>query len=295
MRYIIAQEKNDYGAWQCTIATQSIIDLKVNPEDIYILLGDFGYNKQWNDFRTRFPKVQVHSYRNHSYPSYKPAVKPYLLWQFFKQFQYLEKEQWYLVDNDVILTKKLKRKKKGIVHTSNCASYLNLDYLNKKGDGLAEGMAKHCKIDFNKIIDNDMGAGGAQYVFDNVSYTTWEKAYRNSVFLHNYLHRNQNTFNRLDTENCVQVWCAEMWGVLWSLWDDGHKSIINREMDFVFATDNIDTVKDIKIIHNAGVTSNSDGLFNKGDYSKKSPKDIELDIDKTKVSYFYYSYLKKVL
>ena len=76
---------------------------------------------------------------------------------------------------------------------------------------------------------SDMGAGGAQYVFDNVSYTTWAKAYRNSVFLYNYLHRNQNTFNRLETENCVQVWCAEMWGVLWSLWDDGHKSIINKE------------------------------------------------------------------
>ena len=295
MKYIIAQEKNNYGAWQCTAATQSIIDLKVKQEDIYILLGDFGFNKDWNDFKTRFPKVNIHSYRNYSYSGYKPAVKPYLLWQFFKEFSYLEKEQFYLIDNDVILTKKLKRKKKGVISVSNCASYLNLDYLHNKGKGLAEGMAKHLKIDFNKILTNDIGAGGAQYVFSNVSSSTWEKAYKNSVFLYNYLRRNNNTFERLESENCVQVWCAEMWGVLWSLWDDGHITEISEDMNFLFATDNIEQLEQVKIVHNAGVTSNDKTLFNKGDYTKRSPKNIELDIDETKVSSFYYNYLKKVL
>ena len=249
MKYIIPQEKNIYGVWQSILAVSSLLDLKVDQEDIYIILGNYGYNKEWADFKIRFPKVNVHEYRNHSVQSYKPAVKPYLLWQFFKEFDYLAKEQWFLMDNDILLTKRLTKKRKGVVHLSDCSIYMNLDYLRAKGYGLAEGMANRVKMDFSIVEANDKNTGGAQYVFDNISWETWKMAYEYSVILHRYLGTNKDTFNRLHSENCVQVWCAEMWGVLWAIWNTGNKTVISKDMDFHFATDKIAEVKKKKIIH----------------------------------------------
>ena len=295
MKYIIAQEKNNYGAWQCTLAVSSLIDLGVNQEDIYILLGDYGYNRDWNDFKIRFLKVNTHEYRNHSEKRYIPAVKPYLLYKFFSQFDFLTKEQWCLLDNDVILTGLLTEKAMGTVHVSNCSSYLNLEYLESKGLGLAKGMSEAIGMDYSKIVDNDSGAGGAQYVFDNISGDTWKKAYIYSIKIYDYLLINRDTFPRSEGENVVQYWCSEMWGVLWAIWDDSHKTIIDSDMDFLFATDDVRTIQHQKIIHNAGVTSEDERLFNKGHFHKRSPKNTDLDVDDTKVSYLYYSYLKKIL
>ena len=274
MKYIIAQEKNNYGAWQCTVAVSSLIDLGVSQEDIYILLGDYGYNRDWNDFKTRFFKINTHEYRNHSERRYIPAIKPYLLYKFFNQFEFLSKEQWCLIDNDVILTGLLSDKRLGTIHLSNCASYLNLEYLENKGLGLAKAMSNIVGIDYDIVVNNDIGAGGAQYVFDNVSSSTWKKAYTYSLKIYDFLLINRDTFKRKDSENCVQYWCSEMWGVLWALWDDGHKTIIDSDMDFLFATDDIITIQHQKIIHNAGVTSDDEMLFNKGHFSKRSPKNI---------------------
>ena len=295
MKYIIAQEKNNYGAWQCTVAVSSLIELGVPQEDIFVLLGDYGYNRDWNDFKTRFGKVNIYETRNHSIQRYKPAIKPYLLWHFFKTFEYLEKEQWMLIDNDVIITQLLSKKKKGTIHVSDCSSYLNLDYLERKGVGLAEEMAKCVSVQYSKVLEMDKGAGGAQYVFDNVNWKTWRKAYLNSIKLFDFLNGNKNNFKRKDSENCVQVWCAEMWGVLWSLWDDGHVTKISGDMMFLFATDAAELGDQYKIIHNAGVTSEDSELFNKGDFLKRSPKNHEQYVDDSKVSYLYYNYLKKVL
>lgn len=295
MKYVIAQEANNYGAWQCTTAVQSLVDLKVDVRDIYILLGDYGYNRDWNNFETRFYGINIHRYRNHSVKHYKPAVKPYLLWHFFKEFPFLEKEQWCLLDNDVILLKKFTKKKTGKVYVSDCSGYLDLTYLEKKGVGLAEGMAKSVDIPFSTILNNDNNTGGAQYIFDSISGDTWRKAYNNSIKIYDYLLNNRNTFPREEGENEVQYWCSEMWAVLWSIWDDGHKTKIVKDMDFLFATDPVDVVNKQKVIHNAGVNNESDRLFNKGNFYKRSPKGFDMDIDETKVSYLYFSYLKKVL
>lgn len=295
MKYIVAQEKNNYGAWQCTILVQSLVDLGVKVQDIYILLGDFGYNKDWNNFNTRFLGINIHAYRNHCDKSYKPSIKPYLLYHFFKEFNFLSKEQWCLLDNDVIITKKFRKKKKGKVYLSDCSGYINLDYLEKKGLGLAEGMAKELGIPYSVIVENDSGAGGAQYIFDNIDWKVWYRAYLNSLKLHAYLSINRDTFYRDSKENCIQTWCSEMWAVLWSIWEGGHKTVIDEDMKFLFATDPIDAIDKHKVIHNAGVMESDTELFNKGHFYNKSPKKSQLIIDNTKVSSLYYDYLKKVL
>ena len=51
---------------------------------------------------------------------------------------------------------------------------------------------------------------------------------------------------------------------------------VHEELDFCFATDPIEKVKEVKILHNAGVTTNDEDLFFKGRYVTSTPFDEDL-------------------
>lgn len=291
MKYIIAQEGDTYGAWQCQTAVKSLVDLGVELSDIYILLGNVGYNKHWKEFEVIYRGINIHKYRAHYTRSYIAAVKPYLLWKFFEQFPSMESEKWFLMDNDVVLTK-LIDVPSDKVYLSDCKSYVGMRYLREKGEGLIENLANHVNINLTLLEDNDEGAGGAQYVFGDIKADTWKRAYTMSVQIHSWLKRHR--FKPLEG-NPIQVWCSEMWGVLWAIWEAGHKTEIIRSMDFAFSTDNVSRASEVSILHNAGVTDSTDERFlYKGAYTRKyPPKDLELD--DTKVSWMYYEYVKRAI
>ena len=56
-----------------------------------------------------------------------------------------------------------------------------------------------------------------------------------------------------------------MWSLLWNLWLYDHKTIITKELDFSWATDNLDIYEQRPILHMAGVT---DDLKNTKFYKK---------------------------
>ena len=85
-----------------------------------------------------------------------------------------------------------------------------------------------------------------------------------------------------------------MWGLLWNLWKNKKRSLVVRDMNFMFATDSISNWQNMAIYHNAGVVKASDDLFYKGAYTGKiPPKDLAIS-DKF-ASYNYYEILKKAL
>ncbi len=295
MKYILAQDESNYSAWQLTLAVQSILDTGINHEDIYVILGTYGLNKRFKAIERRFKGVNFIRYRNVSPQNYLPAVKPFLLYKFFEQFTYLEKEQWFLMDCDVILKDKIKEQAKGTVYLSDCKSYLGYEYLKTKGTIYANIMSHIVGIDVDTLIKNDEGAGGAQIIFDNVSHVTWKKAYEDSLTIFNKLCQTVQKHILEPNQTHIQFWTAEMWSVLYNFWYSGHETKIIKELDFVFSTDRVDLKNNIKIIHNAGVTAKDKRLFNKGDFFIKSPKNVDLDIKKGTYNYQYYKYLKENL
>ena len=86
-----------------------------------------------------------------------------------------------------------------------------------------------------------------------------------------------------------------MWAILWTAWKRGKQTIVANELDFTWATDPIEKWYLNSIFHNAGVVNNSSGMFYKGDYINKSPKDSNLSLDPKKASYNYYQMLQKAL
>lgn len=295
MKYILSQDESKYSAWQLTLAVQSIIDTGVKSEDIYVLLGTYGYNKSFKAIERRFKGVNFIRYRQLSPMNYMPAVKPYLLYKFFEEYSYLVSEQWFLMDCDVILKDKIKEQPKGTIYTSDCKSYIGYEYLSQKGLIYADIMARRVGITVEDIKERDSGAGGAQFIFDNVSSDTWKKAWEDSVWIFNKLCQTVNQHVLEDNQTHIQFWTAEMWAVLYNFWYSGHETKIIKELDFVFSTDRVDSSSNVKIIHNAGVTAKDKRLFNKGDFFNKSPKGVDLDIKKGTYNYQYYKYLKENL
>ena len=181
MKYILAQDKSIYSLWQLQAAVGSLTDLGIKREDIYVILGSYGYNKHFKAFERRFKGINIHSYRQESSQKYLPAIKPYLLYKFFKQFEYLQPEQWMLLDCDVILTSLIDPLPKGRVYCSNTISYIGWEYLEQKGTIFADAMASIVGIDTNTIKDNNNNSGGAQFVFDNIPWQLWQKSWKDSL------------------------------------------------------------------------------------------------------------------
>lgn len=284
MKYILAQDESIYSLWQIETAVSSLLKIGVKDTDIYVLLGTYGYNKPYKALFRRFKSVNFIQYRNLSDLKYKPSVKPYLLWRFFEQYSELVSEQWFLMDCDVVLTKKLAKFKKGTTYVSDCGSYMNIKYIEDCGFS-AQDFANYLDIDVEVIEKLDNNIGGAQYVFDNIPAEAWKWAYEMLPKFKSEVEKNQ--------KDCriFQIWCREMFTVIYSL--AMHSKVKkDKRLDFSWSTDHI-KLGTKKIIHNAGVTGSEPvTLFNKGHYSKTTPPS-DLEIDENYVSSIYYKYVKE--
>ena len=92
----------------------------------------------------------------------------------------------------------------------------------------------------------------------------------------------------------IQKWTAGMWSLLWNAWYFGNEVKIASEMNFCWATDNIDMWDVTQFMHNAGVTEDRAGLFYKGGYTNTLPYNKSLNINESKCSYEYYKWIQKV-
>jgi hypothetical protein len=290
MKYLIASDKTTYSAWQIKALLRNLSeDLGVDLSSVYVILGNYGYNKHFKSLERRFRGVNFVEYRDLTAKGYKPSIKPYLLWKFFDQFRYLVSEQFTLLDPDVIITEDLGSFDKGTVHVSNCRSYMNVEYIESTGWAL-DDFAAAFGVSSDLIRGIDDNIGGAQYVFDGIEPEVWEWAYRNCVRSYSALTKE----NKISASNKnFQYWATEMFSVAYAIALHGHTISINTSLDFSFATDKIENI--LPIIHNAGVTNSiKEELFNKGDYIRKFPP-TSLEIDDRFVSWAYYEYVKKGL
>ena len=85
-----------------------------------------------------------------------------------------------------------------------------------------------------------------------------------------------------------------MWAVLWNLWKLERKTEIIKELDFTWATENINAWGKNAIFHNAGINNDNNKEFYKAKYlNKKPPKNLE--INPNLASFKYYELVKQIL
>ena len=156
-------------------------------------------------------------------------------------------------------------------------------------------MCNIVNIDPSIPISMNSNSGGAQYILKNVDDKFWSKVERDAEELYYQVTQLNNQKKQEDpTYHELQIWCADMWSVLWNGWIFNNETKVVPEMDFSWATDSISRWDEATIYHNAGVTCSCGRLFYKSSYMNVLPYNIDVNnFNKEKNCYNYVLEIKE--
>ena len=307
LRYICVQPRLLYYAWQVEVMINNFIEQGINPNNIDILVAwnpndktsDPENKEPWDKLASHYNNVRFFFYQDtREQPiHYISSIRPNVLKQHFKAYPELFNEAIFYHDCDILFTKKpdfsafLNDK---IWYLSNTNSYINYEYIRSKGQDVYNKMCEIVNID--PLIPQLMNSnsGGAQYIMKNIDKAFWEKVEKDSEQLYYQITQLNNEKKAADPNyHELQIWCADMWAVLWGGWLRGNETKVVSELDFSWGTDPIERWDLTTIYHNAGITCACGRQFYKGSYMEKLPYDIEEEaFSKTKNC---YNYVKEII
>lgn len=298
MKILIVLPDHPYFLWQMLVQINNFRKFGIE-EDVVYIIGKF--NSQPSDIlknivRNGNIKSSFFVYRDERVKKgYSSSLRPFLIKKFFQDFPENEKETFFYTDPDVIFTKKMDFTKflnDDVWYLSDTRSYLDSRYIISKSDVLFKEMCDIAKISPEIVVSNDDSAGGAQYLLKNTTAKFWEKVENDCEDLYKHM---VTTSGKYNPKHPIQAWTSDMWAVLWNAWYFGHKTKIDKEFDFCWATDTINRWNETNIFHNAGVVG-ADGdngrLFSKIAH-QISPFNKELKCSEDFCSYNFVKEIKE--
>jgi len=296
MRYICAQPANNYYLWQVEVMINNFLSMGINPNQMDILLGyQNEVSNEWRILQQHYNTVRFFFYKDtREDKSYIPSIYFNLMKQHLLAHPELENEVLFTHDSDIVFTKppKFQHLEEGNKwYISDTKSYLNYDYIQQKGNDIYLSMCSIVGIDslIPKLMNSN--TGGAQYIVKNTSYEFWDKVEKDSMNLYDYFCAIEPHWNKKGYP--IQKWTAGMWSYLWNGWKFGNETIIHKDLDFTWATNDIQEIDKVSILHNAGVTKSGEGKFFKGDYLNELPYGKDLPISFEYASYFYWEEVQR--
>lgn len=300
LRYICCQPASFYYTWQVEVWINNILKHGLNPNDIDIVLG-YTENEPpeiWRKMQSHYNTIRFFFYPDtRKDTTYVPNIYFHLMGKHITANPDLNGDALFLHDSDIIFTHKpdysamLNDKK---IYLSDTNSYINYDYIQSKGNHVYLDMCRIVGID--PLIPQLMNShsGGAQYLIKNATPYLFEKTEKDATELYKHfcktehLHIKKNEF-----DYPIQKWTAGMWSFLWNMWLLGHETVVDKRLDFTWATSPITDIEKFGILHNAGVTDANQRMFYKAHYGAILPYNVDLDIDETKCSYYYWNEIQE--
>jgi hypothetical protein len=250
--------------------------------------------KAWETIQDKYPEVNISSYEDGgvNLGLYIPQLRPHSIKKHFAaNAERLKDKVFFYHDSDIIFNYLPDFEKlcaDDICWESDTSSYLDYNYLKRKEvqgnipEHEAIGkLAEIGKIDIETIKSYSNKTGGAQTILKGIDSEFWEDVERMCIEIReNFFYGVHNSINRKyfkDENHGFQSWCADMWALNFALWNRGIKSDVTKELDFSWATDNMETFKKKPIFHNAGATGQP-GIFYKGAYIASSPLHQNLEL-----------------
>lgn len=299
MKFICAQPAIDYYAWQVEVMINNFVRNGVDPRDIQIVCAHYGsVPDNWIKMTEYYSDVKFFYYLDDRVKAgYIPSIRPHILYKHWLENPELEKETIFYHDCDIILSKKIDLKNllsDDICYVSDTVSYIGANYIKGKGEHYLDLMSKLVNVNKDFIIGQENNSGGAQYILKNIPTEFWKKVYYDAENLYRLV-TNQIRKDKAANPNLheIQIWCADMWAVLWNLWFFGKEVRVTARLQFSWATSLIQSWDACPIYHNAGVTGHGQGLFYKGGYINKLPYDI--DIESFTPSQCSYKYAEEII
>lgn len=300
MKYICAQPATLYYAWQIDVMLYSFVSVGVNLEDVHIVCAIHNeIHPHFDRLMKKYPGVTFSFYEDTRHDvSYISSIRPHILKKHFDVFSELQSEVLFYHDSDIVFTKPIdieKYKHNRVCYLSNTRSYIGYEYIKSKGDDVLDLMLNIVGIDKTTVKLNEENSGGAQYLLKDIDKYFWYDVEKDSTRLYKEVSElNKKKKSQDDSYHELQIWCADMWAVLWNLWKRSKQTRVVDELDFSWATTSIDMWHKNAIFHNAGVTSEMKDLFFKGKYINAKP-DLNLSVSEDKCSYMYYKMIQKAL
>lgn len=312
LRFVSAQPATLYYAWQVETMLNNFIEMGVNPNfiDIVCFKQDGVIPDEWsklaNNYAARFffydDKRETHHYIS--------SIRPNILKQHWEKYPELKDDAIFYHDSDIIFTKPVSNWITNEMITdenwygSDTRWYIAHSYIKSKGQDVMDKMCEIMDLPESLIEANEMNAIGAQYLMKGLDYEFWDRVEKDSERLFKEITDLNNEKVIEDRRTMppgearapyhpLQIWCSDMWAVLWGGWRRDINTICHPNFDFSWATSSQEDYDRMNIMHNAGVTNGTSGLFFKSEYMNQLPYNVNLNIKETGASREYWNWIQK--
>jgi hypothetical protein len=299
MVYICVQPSTFYYAWQVDAMLLSFEKCGINFNNVHIVSVKYpekgidthfkNVENKWTQSGVIFSYYEDTRSTNH----YISSIRPHLLEKHWMAFPDLQNQSIFYHDSDIALTRPIDNLNNmlndNIVYLSNTIDYIGAKYIESKGHGIFEQMCKIVGIDKDLVRSREMDSGGAQYILKpGITSEFWKNVYNDSEQLFHQITLKNISIKTPDYHE-LQIWCADMWAVLWNLWKEGYETKIPKELNFTWATMPKTMWEINSIYHNAGIIEELYGMpFYKAHYMTKAPITAPVP-DKKWASYEYFN------
>lgn len=297
MRYICAQPATLYYAWQVEVMLNNFRSVGINLNQVDVVCRiENGVPDEWSRLANSYPARFFFYGDTRKTNHYISSVRPNILKQHFKAHPYLSSEAIFYHDCDMIFSNPIdwsRFEQDDIWYGSDTKWYISYDYIIGKGQDVFDKMVEVIDIDPQLVIDNRDNSIGAQYIMKGIDHTFWDDVERDSENLYREVSiLNTEKVNNDPSHHPLQIWCADMWAVLWNGWKRGYQTRCHDDLMFSWATSSDEEYYRLNIMHNAGVTSKESGLFYKAMYTESLPYNLSLDIRDNTASKKYYEWIQ---
>jgi len=302
IRFICAQPSELYFAWQVEVMLNNFIEMGVNLEYVDIVCTKENnkipeiWKKLSNGYNARFFFYDDTRITK----NYISSIRPNILKQHFKKYPELKDETIFYHDCDIIFTKPISEwiisdmLDDELWYGSDTASYIGYEYILTKGDDVLDLMCNITGIDKNIIKINEKNTIGAQYIIKNVSFDFWERVECDSESLYLEIVQLNNKKKKQNPQyHELQIWCSDMWALLWNAWKFGYVTRTHDNLQFSWAKSNLYNYNRFNIMHNSGLENKDVEFFQKWKHIKSLPYNLNLKIKDRTASKQYYEWIQK--
>ena len=295
LRFVCAQPATLYYAWQVEVMLNNFIKNGINPNQIDIVCWKQNgvipdeWNKLANGYAARFFFYDDLRVTKH----YISSIRPNILKQHWQRYPELKNEPILYHDSDIVFTKPIDWEQflmDDKWYGSDTRWYIGHSYIKSKGEDILDAMCEIVDIPKKLIEENEENAIGAQYLMKGIDYQFWDNVERDCERLFKEITDLNNKKKQIEPSyHELQIWCADMWAVLWNGWKLGKQTICHKDLEFSWATSTEGDWHRLNIFHNAGVTTSTSGLFYKAEYMNVLPYNKNLQIKENTASWHYWN------
>lgn len=302
IRYVCAQPATDYYKWQVEILINNFVSLGINPNDMDIVCWKVNgvIPNDWIKLAETYPARFFFYDDTRENKHYISSIRPNILKQHFQAHPYLQRDAIFYHDCDIIFTKNptqwitFEMVQDENWYGSDVRWYIGHDYIISKGEDILDKMCEIMEIPKEVVKENELNCIGAQYLMKGLDYNYWnwveekcDTMFKQITEINNQKKKEKPEYHEL------QIWCSDMWAVLWKGWLMGKKTITDSAFDFSWGTSSEADYHNMNIMHNAGVTNASSGYFYKAEYINKLPYNEAKEPNKETASWHYWDWMRK--